>query len=106
MRLRPCWDPQISDVCRAVVDKGGLYGFVSGHAANTTAIVVFFLLSYKKKGLNNFINYLLIAWVVLVSYSRIYLGKHYPLDVICGIFLGLVIAYFLFYSHQYIKNKI
>ena len=49
MRLRPCWDPQISDLCRVVVDKGGLYGFVSGHAANTTAIVVFFLLSYRKR---------------------------------------------------------
>ena len=43
MRLRPCWDPEISNLCRIVVGKGGLYGFVSGHAANTASIVAFFL---------------------------------------------------------------
>ena len=102
MRLRPCWDPEIANLSRIVVDKGGLYGFVSGHAANSTAIVSFFLLQLQKR--NWLLTYGLIFWLFLVSYSRIYLGKHFPLDVLFGAFLGLSVAYSMNRVFNYIKN--
>ena len=102
MRLRPCWDPEISSFSRIVVSKGGIYSFVSGHAANSAAIVSFFLLSSKH--IHKLIQIALIIWVLIVSYSRIYLGKHYPLDVIFGIVLGASIAFLIFKITFYIKN--
>ena len=92
MRLRPCWDPEIENLCRIVVDKGGLYSFVSGHAANSTAIVSFFLLQLQKK--NQLLTCGLIFWLFLVCYSRIYLGKHFTYYVLFA-FLGFSIVYFL-----------
>ncbi|MAQ69980.1 MAG: phosphatase PAP2 family protein [Flavobacteriales bacterium] len=94
LRLRPCWDPEIAPLSRVLVNKGGLYGFVSGHAANSAAIVAFFLFTTKRT--YPLVKYFLIFWVLLVSYSRIYLGKHYLLDVLCGMFLGFLIAFFFF----------
>ena len=105
MRLRPCWDPEISNLCRIVVGKGGLYGFVSGHAANTASIVAFFLIT-KKNNTNKFFVFMLLLWLVLVSYSRIYLGKHFPLDVICGIILGFLIALILSKLYKYCRDKL
>jgi undecaprenyl-diphosphatase len=108
VRLRPCWDPEIAPFSRVLVDKGGWYGFVSGHAANSAAIVSFFLLSSRR--IYPLVKYFLIFWVFLVSYSRIYLGKHYVLDVLCGMILGLLIASFFFKLYdrifiEKIKNK-
>ena len=104
MRLRPCWDPDIAPFARVLVDKGGLYGFVSGHAVNSAAIVSFFLLSSTR--IYPLVKYFLIFWVFLVSYSRIYLGKHYLLDVVCGVFLGFLIAFIFFklYNRIFIKK--
>ena len=102
MRLRPCWDPEIADLSRIVVDKGGVYGFVSGHAANSTAIISFFLIHLKQR--NNLLTYGLITWLFLVSYSRIYLGKHFPLDVFFGALLGFIIAHVIYRVFNYIRN--
>lgn len=69
---------------------GGQYGFVSGHASNTFALAVFLILTlppgYRK------LKYALVAWALLVSYSRIYNGVHYPGDVLCGALLGTTLA--------------
>jgi undecaprenyl-diphosphatase len=95
-RLRPCHNENISHLIRLVGGRcGGLYGYFSAHAANSTAIAVFFGLLLRKK-----INYLfpiLIVWALLVSYSRIYLGVHYPLDVFTGMLIGFIYAA-LFYT--------
>jgi undecaprenyl-diphosphatase len=69
---------------------GGLYGFVSGHASNSFALALFLILTlppdYRK------LKYAMAAWALLVSYSRIYNGVHYPGDVLCGALLGSLLA--------------
>ena len=102
MRLRPCHDPELVDQIRLLVSKGGLYGFVSSHAANFFAIagIVSALLSERKH-----LPYLLYSWATLVAYSRIYVGKHYPLDIIGGAILGVLIAKVTWCLIKKIKEK-
>ncbi len=73
---------------------GGMYGFVSSHAANFFAITTFLVVvfsKYSKKW------YGLFLWAAIIGYSRIYLGVHYPGDVFVGAILGTVIGLFVFY---------
>lgn len=90
-RLRPCRDPDLTGL---VVNIGGCgkYGFASSHAANTMALAVFVQLLYR-----NGFGLTLIGWSVLVSYSRIYLGVHYPGDILAGMFIGTVFAGSLYF---------
>ncbi len=97
-RLRPCHVEALIDQMRLVKEScGGQYGFISSHASNTFGIAVLVgLLLYKKFPVA---LYLLIGWALMVSFSRIYLGVHYPLDIICGGLYGSMcgaMMYFLF----------
>ncbi len=89
-RLRPCQLDELRDQMRFLADGCGLYGFVSSHAANTFGFAIIaggiFRNMYPKLGV------ILLIWAVIVSYSRIYLGVHYPLDIICGALLGVAIG--------------
>ena len=88
-RLRPCHNPDLAGLVHIVNDKcGGQYGFISSHAANSFAIATFTLLLFK----NGTYSYLIVFWALIVSYSRIYLGVHYPGDVLGGIILGLILG--------------
>ncbi|MDR0972289.1 MAG: phosphatase PAP2 family protein [Bacteroidales bacterium] len=69
--------------------KGGLYGFVSSHSANCFSLATIF--SYYGRKYKP-MPYILYVWAILVGYSRIYCGVHYPLDVLCGALLGIVIG--------------
>ncbi|MBN8703467.1 MAG: phosphatase PAP2 family protein [Bacteroidetes bacterium] len=94
LRFRPCHNADIAHLVHVVGKCGGAYGFVSSHAANTFAIATFLSLialefSYKKKKL--FVVGIF-SWALLVSYSRIYCGVHYPLDIVGGAILGSGIA--------------
>lgn len=90
MRLRPCYTPEIQIFTRLVKENcGGQYGFFSGHASNSFALAFFF------GSIFNRFNYLLPTLLVFASsiaYSRIYLGVHFPLDIICGAVAGITIA--------------
>jgi undecaprenyl-diphosphatase len=88
-RPRPTHDPEIADMVHIVNNyRGGMYGFVSSHAANCFGVATFLSNQFKHYKWSLF----LFAWAVVVSYSRIYLGVHYPLDIICGAVPGMLIG--------------
>lgn len=98
-RLRPCYHPDISNTMRLVkASCGGKFGFFSAHAANSVAVVSYFLLSLKT---NKWLASLLLLWAILVSYSRIYIGVHYPLDVLVGMSVGFTFGWL--FSRLYFK---
>lgn len=91
MRLRPSHEPALEGLVRVPFSKGGLYGFVSSHAVNCFAIA-----SYATFALRRcfpvFQYGILFFWAALIGYSRIYLGRHYLGDVVCGALWGILLA--------------
>ena len=88
-RLRPTHEPALAGMLHLVNGyTGGLYGFVSSHAANTMACALLFALLYK----NKYATVGLMLWVALNCYSRMYLGVHYPADIIGGLAIGALMA--------------
>ncbi len=84
-KLRPSHNPEIRDLVHIVNDyRGGLHGTLSSHAGNSAAFAVLSLHFIN----NRIYTPLILLWVVLVSYSRIYLGVHYPVDIILGACVG------------------
>jgi undecaprenyl-diphosphatase len=87
-RLRPCHVEAFQSWIHLPDGCGGMYGFCSSHAANSVALATcIYLISIKKT-----FAYILIAWAILVGYSRIYIGAHFPLDVLVGSLIGMIIA--------------
>jgi len=86
-RFRPCHEPGIQDMVHLVKGCGGKYGFASSHASNTFALAFFLLFIYR----NVYARWMVI-WAVVVSYSRIYVGVHYPGDILMGALLGVLAA--------------
>lgn len=78
--------------------KGGIHGFVSGHATNSFAIAVMF--SLRLRSHYKYITLILLSWAILVSYSRMYLGVHYPTDIIGGALLGTTIASIMYWIYK------
>lgn len=116
-RPRPCH--ALEGVRMFRTSCGGEYGFVSSHAANVFALAMFLVLRYRKsltrsRLLHNVLPHsryhhllfpiLMFLWAVVVAYSRPYLGKHYPGDVICGGLLGLAIGMIVFLIMQLIEK--
>lgn len=87
-RLRPCYDLSISSFTHVVGKCGGNYGLPSSHAANTFTLA-FLVQKFIK---NRTLTTLLFCWASLVSYSRIYIGVHFPLDILFGIFCAFIIS--------------
>jgi len=93
-RYRPCHNALIAPQVHLNPDCGGMYGFVSSHAANSFALATFLLLIFWKE--RKYYGILLLFWAALVSYSRIYNGLHYPMDVLCGAMLGAILAFIVY----------
>lgn len=101
-RPRPCQPDIFEEAIRFVVSRCGRYGYFSAHAASSMALAVFVGMLLKNHYKN--LVFILLFWSALVSYSRIYVGVHYPLDIISGMIIG-GIAGFLYYKLQQVLQK-
>jgi undecaprenyl-diphosphatase len=102
-RLRPCHEQVLAPQVHLAGKNcyGGKYGFVSSHAANSFSFAMFFWLILRKRlG----VTAVLFIYAGLVSYSRVYLARHYPLDIICGGALGVGLSYFVYRMMQFIPG--
>ena len=103
-RWRPCYDETIRDAVRLVKDGcGGKYGYFSAHAASSMALAVFIGLLLRKY--YRFILFGMIIWAVFVGYSRIYIGVHFPGDVLTGFIIGTLLGMLLYKVFQKLKDK-
>ena len=89
LRLRPCHEPALQNLIHPVLECGGQYGFASSHAANTFALATGVWLLVGKQ--HPWVKWLYL-WAFLVAYSRIYVGAHYPLDILAGTGIGVLAA--------------
>jgi undecaprenyl-diphosphatase len=101
-RLRPCRNPDLQGMVHLVNGYcGGLYGFISSHAANTFGLAVFMSLVFRDK----WFVVSMVIWAAVVSYSRIYLGVHYPLGVLCGAIWGVMMAAGIYFGYEKFTAK-
>ena len=102
-RLRPSQEPALMEILHTVNNyKGGLYGFASSHAANSFGVAMFIWLLFK--GRYHWISVIFI-WAAFMSYTRIYLGVHYPGDILVGIIIGVICGWIGFLLSNFLKAR-
>lgn len=102
-RPRPCHEPVLEGLVYLVKGCGGKFGFASSHAANTFGLAMFLWLTFKDR--YGWIS-IIFLWATVVSFSRIYLGVHYPLDIIVGGLLGALIAWSVYKAmEKWVLNR-
>ena len=103
-RLRPCRLDELQNLLRDINIRCGKYGFFSAHAANSISVAVF-ILNCVNESVKKYLKPILILWVLFFSYSRIYLGVHYPLDTIFGLTFGLLSGYLFTCIYNHFKSQ-
>ena len=101
-RLRPTHDPSLDNMVHVINGyRGGMYGFVSSHAANFFAVAT--LLSFVMR--HRLVTCALFTWALLQCYSRVYLGVHYPGDIMGGIVVGVLAGWLLWCLMRWIQHR-
>lgn len=101
-RLRPTHDPSLGDAVHVVNGyRGGMYGFVSSHAANAFAAATFISLLLRHR----LVTVSLMTWATLQCYSRVYLGVHYPGDILGGLVVGMLVGWFVWSLMRWIQRR-
>ncbi|MBN2697482.1 MAG: phosphatase PAP2 family protein [Bacteroidales bacterium] len=102
MRFRPCHEFSLRDLVHTVDGKcGGAFGFISSHAANSFGVAMLLYLWVRRW----WFGAVMLFWAALICYSRVYLGVHYPGDVIGGAIWGAFCGYLVFLLFRWTKNK-
>ena len=99
-RLRPCRLDELQGLLRDIDIRCGKYGFFSAHAANSISVTIF-IINCVDESVKKFLKPVLILWVMIFSYSRIYLGVHYPLDTVFGLSFGIFSGFLFKYLYDY-----
>jgi undecaprenyl-diphosphatase len=104
MRFRPTHEPHLQYIIHTVNGyRGGMYGFYSAHASNSFAVAFFIIGSIENQ--RKYLIPIALLYAVLASYSRIYLGVHYPTDVMMGALMGTLIGSGIAYIHNKIRSR-
>ena len=104
-RLRPCHEASLQEFIYLLIPNcGGRFGFVSSHAANASVLAIWMSITIFKQ--NKLLQFIWVFWAVLVSYSRIYVGVHYPGDILGGWVLGTFLALGMKYFNTYFSLPI
>ena len=100
-RLRPGSDPDLAQLIRAVQTRKS-FSFISGHASNSMASAMFLFLVLRP-----YLKYMgfIFLWPLIFAYSRIYLGLHYPFDILCGYLWGITTAFLMWQVYQFSRDK-
>jgi undecaprenyl-diphosphatase len=91
-RLRPCHDPRWHGILFNYSGCGGQYGFASSHASNTFALASYFWLVFRTRS-----SQWLFLWAAIISYTRVYLGVHYPADIVVGGLVGIASGFIVYH---------
>lgn len=101
-RLRPTHDPSLESMVHVINGyRGGLYGFVSSHAANSFAIATLLALVMRHR----VVTLSMFTWALLQCYSRVYLGVHYPGDILGGIIVGVLAGWLVWQLMRWIERR-
>jgi membrane-associated phospholipid phosphatase len=100
-RPRPCREEHLKELIRYIAPRCGRYGYFSAHAASSMALAIFLGLLLRKT--YRYLVLLLFCWASIVGFSRIYVGVHYPLDVMTGMVIGALVGFLIYKLSQRFK---
>ncbi len=104
MRLRPSQEPHLQSLVHVVNEyRGGMYGFYSSHASNAFAVAFFMITALAKE--RKYLIPVCLVYAILTSYSRIYLGVHYPGDILTGAIMGVLLGTGFASAHSKSRNR-
>lgn len=102
-RPRPCHTQELASFIRPILDCGGMYSFPSSHACNHFGLAVVWFLFFKAYSGNKW--HWLFLWASAVCYAQVYVGKHFPLDVLFGAAVGTLMGMMVFFFVQFFYKQ-
>lgn len=103
-RLRPCHDPSLTEFKRELINCGGLFGFISSHATNHFGLAVLFAFFFRIKKIQWIKSWYFYVWAGIICFGQVYVGKHFPGDVLVGGIIGILIGWMMVQFFQKISN--